>query len=161
MFFFLPENEREQRARTALEYVERVRNSPCNGGTDEVLPVEFDHDIWSHFADVAVRMSNLLTKIMLRGNGTLEEVNDEFLFDLVRNNVDGDTLLFGSTIAVEKYAYPKYEKFCPYAYKKDKVYAHDISLNYDYLDPSTEWYNVLRQKDWTNVTMTTNMITYR
>ena len=52
----------------ALEYVERVRNSPCTGGTEEVLPVTFDHSMWSQYADVAVRMSNTLTKLVIRNN---------------------------------------------------------------------------------------------
>lgn len=106
-------------------------------------------------------MSNLLTKVMLLGSGTLAEVSDAFLFDLVRNNVDGDTPIFGSAIAVEEYAYPRYRTFCPYAFRKEHVYAHDIALKYDYLANTTEWYHVLSQKDWTNVTMTTNLVTYR
>ena len=54
------------KGRIALEYVERVRNSYCTGGTEETLPVEFDHDVWANYADVAVRMANLLTKIVIQ-----------------------------------------------------------------------------------------------
>ena len=77
-----------------------------------------------------------------------------FLYTLVRDNVDSDCLIFGSAIAVpiavEEYVYPKYRIFCPHAYRKDRVFSHDKSLNYDYLSPNAEWYNVLRQKDWSN-----------
>ncbi len=59
--------DRFTQARTALEYVERVRNSPCTGGTEETLPVDFDHSVWSHYAAVAMRMSNLLTKLVIQG----------------------------------------------------------------------------------------------
>ena len=52
------------------------------------------------------------------GNGSLGEVTDEFLFNLVRNNVDDDSPIFGSAIAVEEWVYPKYRIFCPYAYHK-------------------------------------------
>lgn len=158
-FFF--SSELAKKARTALEYVERVRNSPCTGGTEETLPVTFDHDAWSQYAEVAVRMSNTLTKIIIRNGNNLGSVTDEFLFDLVRNNVDSDSLIFGSAIAVEEYVYPKYRIFCPYAYKKDRVFAHDISLNYNYLDNSTEWYHVLRVQNWTRASVSENWVTYR
>ena len=75
--------------------------------------------------------------------------------------MDSDSLIFGSAIAVEEYVVPRYKKFCPYAYKKDKVYAHDISLNYNYTDPSTEWYHTLRIKDWSNQSVSSNEVTYR
>ena len=91
----------------------------------------------------------------------MADVTEEFLFDLVRNNVDSDSLIFGSAIAVEEYVYPKYRIFCPYSYKKDTVYAHDISLNYNYLDPSTEWYAVLREQNWTRAHISSNLVTYR
>jgi hypothetical protein len=148
-------------ARKALEYVDKIRNSPCSGGTEEVLPVQFDHSIWRNYAAVALRMSNLLTKNFIRNGNFLRGVTDEFLFDLVRNNVDGESLIFGSAIAVEEWAYPKYRIFCPYAFKKDTVYAHDISINYNYLDPNTEWYNVLRQEDWSTAYISENRVAYR
>ena len=65
--------DRFSQARTALEYVERVRNSPCTGGTEETLPVDFDHSVWSHYAAVAMRMSNLLTKLVIQGKYILGE----------------------------------------------------------------------------------------
>ena len=60
------EDELTKKGRIALEYVERVRNSYCAGGTEETLPVEFDHAVWANYADVAVRMANLLTKIVVQ-----------------------------------------------------------------------------------------------
>ena len=92
-----------QIAQTALEYVERVRNSPCTGGTDEVLPVQFDHSMWYQYADVAVRMANLLTKVLIHNNNKFLASQEEFLYDLVRNNVDSDSLIFGSAIAVSDF----------------------------------------------------------
>ncbi|KAL3873520.1 hypothetical protein ACJMK2_036626 [Sinanodonta woodiana] len=61
---------------------------------------------------------------------------------LVRNNVQFDSLIFGSAIAFESGVYSKYPLFCPYAYKKNNtVRSHDIAVNYNYLDPTTEWEN--------------------
>ncbi|XP_053376623.1 probable G-protein coupled receptor 158 [Mercenaria mercenaria] len=55
-----------------------------------------------------------------------------------------------------------HEMFCPYAYKKNgTVRSHDLSLNYKYLDPDTEWYNSLKIKEWYHVNVVTDRITYR
>ena len=55
-----------------------------------------------------------------------------------------------------------YPAFCPYAYKKNgTVRSHDISINYDYLDPATEWYSVLKERTWNNVSRATDSIMYR
>ena len=156
-----PDVEKSEKARTALEYVEKVRNSACSGGTDETLPVEFDHALWREYAEVAVRMSNTLTKNVIRNNNTLGGVTEEFLFDLVRNNVDNESPIFGSAIAVEEWIFPKYRIFCPYSYKKDTVYAHDISLQYNYLLNTTEWYHVLRMRNWTTAHVSSNLVIYR
>ena len=110
---------------------------------------------------VAVHMANFLTDVLVNNNNTLFEVKEEFLFNMVRKNVNGEDHIFGSAIAVEEYVFPEYRIYCPYAYKKDRVYAHDISLNYNYLDPSTEWYHVLRQKNWTSARILTDSVTYR
>lgn len=56
----------------------------------------------------------------------------------------------------------KYDIFCPYAYKKnDTVRSHDLSINYNYLDPSTEWYNSVKVKTWQNVTVVRDGVMYR
>lgn len=58
--------------------------------------------------------------------------------------------------------YSKYDRFCPYAYKKNNtVRAHDISIYYNYLANTTEWYNTLKVKTWNNVTMVSDGIMYR
>ena len=122
----------------------------------------FDHQVWAEHASVAVRMANVLSALLSRRNNTLASLTDEILFDLVINNVnDFDSPIFGSAIAVEEYVYPKYRTFCPYAYRKDKVYSHDISLNYDYMSNSTEWYAVLRAKPWQDSLTANTEIMYR
>ncbi len=159
IFAGLDDADKAAQAKTALEYVDRVRNSPCTVGTEMLLPVEFDHTMWNEYANIGVRMANLLTKIIIQGNNTLKNVNEEFLFDLVRNNVDGDTPIFGSGIALEPYVYPGSRLFCPYAFKKDQLYAHDLSLNYDYLD--SEYIAVLRKTDWSEIRFTSNFVKFR
>ncbi|KAK2181707.1 hypothetical protein NP493_385g01038 [Ridgeia piscesae] len=145
-----------------------LSTSPCSGGTDETLPVFFDHSTWTAYAEVAVRMANLLTKLVIEGNNTLRGVSQRHLFDLVRTNVDSESLVFGSAIAVEEYVYPDFRIICPYACKKNSkgkrtegvVVAHDLSLNYDYLSNTTEWYHELRVRNWTQAHVSKNHVVY-
>jgi len=51
------------------------------------------------------RTANLLSKVLARGGGTLDNLTDEFFFLLVRNNVHGDSIIFGSAIAIEPGVY--------------------------------------------------------
>ena len=62
-----------------------------------------------------------------------------------------------------QYTLFQYEKYSPYSYrdKQDLVYVKDLSLGYNYLANDTEWYHTLRIKDWSNATVTVNMIEYR
>ena len=147
--------------RTALSYVEYVRNSQCVGGTEEVLPVYLDYVRWNKEAEAAMRMSNLLTKMIVRNGNSLEGTPEEFLFDLVRNNVDDGKLIFGSGIAFESYFFNNHTIFCPYAFRKDRVYAKDLSLSYNYLETATEWYTVLRETNWTQAKVSENQVEYR
>lgn len=149
-------------AKLALEYVSRVEQSPCTGGTEETLDLTFNHTTWKEFTRPAILTSNFLTAIILENNGLLNSLTDEILFNFVKNNVNGQSIIFGSAIAVEPGLYSKYSSFCPYAYRKNgTVFAHDISLSYNYLDNNTEWYYVLKTKNWENTTETISKIKYR
>ena len=44
---------KNNKTKQALEYVEYVRSNPCRGGTEEVLPVQFNHSMWEHYAQVS------------------------------------------------------------------------------------------------------------
>ncbi|KAL4237710.1 7 transmembrane sweet-taste receptor of 3 GCPR [Mactra antiquata] len=149
-------------AQKALEYVFTINGNNCGAGTGEVLPLQFDVTAWNQYTDPAIRTANFLSKIIALNDGTLDSLTDEMLFLMVRNNVHGDSLIFGSAIAIEHGVYSKYDAFCPYAYKKNNtVHAHDISVYYNYLADTTEWYNTLKIKTWDNVTFVSDGIMYR
>ncbi|XP_060062660.1 probable G-protein coupled receptor CG31760 [Ylistrum balloti] len=144
----------------ALEYVYRVENSQCTGGTEEVLNLAFNNSVWSVYTEPAIRTANFLTEVILE-NGNLLSLTDEILFTLVRNNIHGGDVIFGSAIAVET-SVTQYDSFCPYAYKKNgTVYAHDIAINYNYKSVSTEWYQILKVRNWDNITRTIDKVRYR
>ena len=52
-----------------------------------------------------IRTANLLTKLLVQNGGTLDSLDDRIIFLMVRNNVHGDSLIFGSAIGFEKYVY--------------------------------------------------------
>ncbi|XP_064622928.1 metabotropic glycine receptor-like [Lineus longissimus] len=141
-------------ARQSLEYVENIKRGDCSGGTDSILTVNFDHNTWNKYARVAVKTANLLTKNLMEGNGRFQNITPEdYFFNLVRNNVDGESLIFGSAIAVEPFVFPAYEIYSPYAHRNgSKVNSFDLSTGYNYLRNDTEWYHTLRIRPWNNLT---------
>ncbi|KAH9507195.1 hypothetical protein Btru_056595 [Bulinus truncatus] len=80
----------------------------------------------------------------------------------VRNNVHGETLIYGSAIAVEPGVIPGRPKYCPYAYNNrsssSTVTAFDIAVSYDYQTNTTEWYLGAKVKDRSNVSITADVI---
>lgn len=140
----------------------RVETSPCTGGTEETLDLTFNHSIWKEYTRPAILTSNFMTRTLIENNGSLDTLTDEILFSFVQNNVNGQSIIFGSAIAIEPQLYSKYLSFCPYAYRKNgTIFAHDISLFYNYLDNKTEWYYVLKTSNWQNVSFTTSKVKYR
>ncbi|XP_045169889.2 probable G-protein coupled receptor 179 isoform X2 [Mercenaria mercenaria] len=95
-------------------------------------------------------------------NGTLDSLTDEMFFLLVRNNVHGDSVVYGSGIGLEKGVYSKYDSFCAYAYKQNgTIRAHDIAVNYGYQDTYTAWWTDIKAKTFDNVTIVTDVVIYR
>ncbi|KAK7487087.1 hypothetical protein BaRGS_00021582, partial [Batillaria attramentaria] len=68
---------------------------------------------------------------------------DSMFYDFVRNNVHGDTLIFGSAVAIESDVHSTYATFCPYASKvaSGGVSAFDLATAYNYSTTDTEWYH--------------------
>ncbi|XP_045187687.2 probable G-protein coupled receptor 158 [Mercenaria mercenaria] len=146
----------------ALEYVFRLNPKTCKAGTKEKLHLQFDVTVWNHYTDPAIRTANFLSNIIGMNNGTLNSLTDEMLFLLGRNNVHGNSVIFGSGVALEKGVYSKYDKFCPYAHKKNgTVQSHDIAVNYDYLDTYTIWYTDVKEKTWEDVDVVTDVVINR
>ncbi|KAK3093136.1 hypothetical protein FSP39_011547 [Pinctada imbricata] len=150
-------------AQEALEYVSAVESrTSCNDGTSNTLNLQFDTSVWSIYTEPAIRTANLLTDILITNNGTLDSLSDEMFFTLVRNNIRGASVIFGSAIAIELGVYGKYPKFSPYAYEKNgTIFSHDIAINYDYLNGETEWYEAVKIKTWDGVHFAADEINYR
>ncbi|XP_055880727.1 probable G-protein coupled receptor CG31760 isoform X3 [Biomphalaria glabrata] len=158
----LPDQTQEQikAVQLALEYVRHVETNQCTGGTGEILTLTFDHTPWIQYTEPAVRTANFLTKILAL-DGDLSQFDESIYYSMVRNNVHGDTLIYGSAIAVEPGVIPTKPKYCPYAYNNrssSTVTAFDIAISYDYQTNTTEWYLGAKDKDRSNVTITKDVV---
>ncbi|XP_074662951.1 putative G-protein coupled receptor CG31760 [Tubulanus polymorphus] len=156
------DSKRLESARNFLRYVDQINPTNCNAGTGETISVKFDTSIWNKYADVAVKSANLISKMLVQSGDKFNTSYDPLLYDIVRNNVAGKTLIFGSAIALEPNAVPLYGKFSPYASRQGGIVtASDLSLGYDYLDNVTEWYSVLKERNWMRVPLVASIVNYR
>ncbi|KAL3873526.1 hypothetical protein ACJMK2_036632, partial [Sinanodonta woodiana] len=87
----------------ALGYVQRVKKDNCahSSSSENVLHLDFDHSLWIPSTDPAIRTANFMSKLLANANGSLDAFPDELFYALVRNNVHGNTSIFGSAIAFE------------------------------------------------------------
>jgi PAS domain S-box-containing protein len=79
------------------------------------------------------------------GIGT--DLAEDDLFSMLRRNVAGNPLVFGSAIAFETDHYPGKRIFAPYVYRKhagsDELVA--IEVEYDYTEPAWDWWHMPRK----------------
>lgn len=88
-------------------------------------------------------------------------LNESILYDLVRNSVHGNTLVYGSAIALEPSLYSGLNTFCPYAHKTDQGFVvFDLAKSYNYSSNNTEWYYHLKIKNFSDVPLITDNVTY-
>ncbi|CAG2249549.1 GPR158 [Mytilus edulis] len=152
----------KEAAKLALEYVSRIEQNPCSGGTEETLDLNVNHTEWETYVQPAILTANFITSVILENNGSLDYFTDAMFFSLVRNIVNSHATLFGACIAIEPEIYSKYSLFAPYAYRKNGIlFAHDISLSYTYQDNKTVWYFDLKNRVWENATRTVSKTKYR
>jgi hypothetical protein len=70
----------------------------------------------------------------------------------IKSNVVGQSLIFGSAIALESGVYSKHDMFAPYAFHvDDKIVSFDPSFYFNYDDEETKWYHVPKAADRTRV----------
>lgn len=161
MYFWTGGTDKEA-AKLALEYVSRIEQNPCSGGTEETLDLNVNHTEWETYVQPAILTANFITSVILENNGSLDYFTDAMFFSLVRNIVNSHATLFGACIAIEPEIYSKYSLFAPYAYRKNGIlFAHDISLSYTYQDNKTVWYFDLKNRVWENATRTVSKTKYR
>ncbi|XP_025105461.1 probable G-protein coupled receptor CG31760 isoform X2 [Pomacea canaliculata] len=155
-------SDRIQEAKKALDYVQRIaQSSNCSSGTSNTLKLTFDTTAWTSYTNAAIRTANFLSQALVIGRGTLNSLNESILYDLVRNSVHGNTLVYGSAIALEPSLYSGLNTFCPYAHKTDQGFVvFDLAKSYNYGSNNTEWYHHLKIKNFSDVPLITDNVTY-
>ncbi|KAL5008798.1 hypothetical protein ScPMuIL_014379 [Solemya velum] len=152
---------RSENAYKALEYVYRVQTSQCTGGTEEKFDLQFNHSAWIRLTEIALRTANLFTKILVSHNNSLNSLTDQMFYTVVRNNVHGERMLYGSAVAIAPGIY-KYDQFCPYAHRKNgSISVHDVAVNYDYHINTTEWWYGPKNQNFDNISVIEDTILYR
>lgn len=89
---------------------------------------------------------------------------DEVFFVLVWNNVYLKFFIFGFGILFEFYLFLCYLFFCFYVYRNEnkmKVFIKDFVVEYNYMDLSIEYYQVLRYKDFSNIFIVMDKVYFR
>ena len=153
----LEKSESEDVVEKQLQYIAEIHkklhnSSGCNDVA--VLNVTFDSERWKNEALMAVRFANLLTSLWpvktSAGDSVIE--NDTVLFEMVRANTGFSPSVFGSAVCFEPKLYRNYERFCPYAFRDNKLNGsiHVVDFgktDFDYsTSPNAIWWDAIKDK---------------
>ncbi|XP_076442710.1 putative G-protein coupled receptor CG31760 [Babylonia areolata] len=155
--------DRIRTAKEALNFVGRIAQSEtCDQGTGNTLQLTFNTTAWIPYTDPATRTANFLSALLALNNNTLRDVPDITFYNMVRNNVHGETLIFGAGVAFEEDVMkPGRTRYCPYASRNPdgSVTAFDIAESYDYVNSSAVWWVGPRAQDYSEVKVVTDNVT--
>lgn len=79
--------------------------------------------------------------------GIRTDLDAKTLEAMLRRNVNGNPVVFGSAVAFEPGAFEGRPRFAPYAFRNPKKGGdiETIQLDYDYTDPKWDWYRLAKQ----------------
>jgi hypothetical protein len=141
-----------------LESISAITPENCEGGTYNAIDLGPNYSMWYESTRTARLTSNLMTSIILRHHGSVDSLTDELYYDVIKNNVAGQSKIFASSIILIPWFHPEFELFAPYAFVPDGIiHASDLFVAYDYRDPSTEWWQIPSNKNYGNVAGVTMM----
>lgn len=130
----------------------------------EFLDLIYDYIVWNFYVLVVVCLVNFISKIIIMNNNSFVFFFDEVFFVLVWNNVYLKFFIFGFGILFEFYLFLCYLFFCFYVYRNEnkmKVFIKDFVVEYNYMDFSIEYYQVLRYKDFSNIFIVMDKVYFR
>ncbi|KAL8610356.1 hypothetical protein ACOMHN_041170 [Nucella lapillus] len=134
-----------------LEQVEKYEKNKanCTAGTAHNLGKgvikQYGLNRFKAPALVAVNRANFLSRIWMEGNPEIIS-SEYFFFTQVRSMVEGDPEIFAAGNCYDKEEFKDYYLFCPYAYRTGdgEINVKDLSVEYDYLGNSSEWFYTAR-----------------
>ena len=129
----------------ALDYVEAIERQRHNCTFGPTLNLQYSKGRWKEEAKITVRAANLLSFLSRRTASHIlgsHQDDVDFLYAIVRANVDNYRQVFGSGIAFDTNLYRDYKIFCPYAFSTPDgvVLAKDLSIGYPYHNNKTDWF---------------------
>ena len=137
-------------ARQALKAIEEVQNGSVDCKTMlaerslKLLYFKYENSVYTDQANLGIRTANLVSDLLPTGsakslNLTGESVlrgHEEVLYSIVRNNLENDPLIVGSSIIFDNNSYINYSFYAPYAYRNSDdpfIKVTDLSANWSYL----------------------------
>ncbi|XP_076449182.1 putative G-protein coupled receptor CG31760 [Babylonia areolata] len=153
-----------------LEQVEKYEKNKanCTAGTHHNLGKgvikQYGLNRFKAQALVAVNRANFLSRIWKEGNPQLL-ASEYFFFTQVRSMVEGDPEIFAAGNCYDQGEFKDYYLFCPYAYRTGRgdINVKDLSVEYDYLGNSSEWFYTARHRasDLRNFSFTEGTVQWR
>ena len=141
-----------------MDRISEITPENCEGGANNAIDLVPNYSLWKESTLIARLTSNLMTSIILRNHGSVDSLTDEIYYDVIKNNVAGQSKIFASSIILITGFHPEFELFAPYAFIRDGIiHASDLFVAYDYRDPGTEWWQVPSNKNYDNVAEVTTM----
>ena len=141
-----------------MDRISEITPENCEGGANNAIDLVPNYSLWKESTLIARLTSNLMTSIILRNHGSVDSLTDELYYDVIKNNVAGQSKIFASSIILITGFHPEFELFAPYAFIRDGIiHASDLFVAYDYWDPGTEWWQVPSNKNYDNVAEVTTM----
>lgn len=145
-------------AREALRIIDKIQREEADCGTMletrsmEVLRIKYENTVYKQQAKIAIRTANLISDLLPSGSAKEKQgeeslflKNKNVLFGIVRNNVEDDSLIFGSAVIFS--SFPNYTWYAPYAYRNlhdPFIKVKDLSTTWSYLHEA--FVNFVRQK---------------
>ena len=137
-------------ARQALKAIEEVHNGSVDCKTMlaerslKLLYFKYENSVYTEQANLAIRTANLISDLLPTGsakslNLSAESVlrkHEEVLYSVVRNNLENDPLVVGSSIIFDNNSYVNYSFYAPYAFRNADdafIKVTDLSSNWSYL----------------------------
>ncbi|KAK3742297.1 hypothetical protein QZH41_013111 [Actinostola sp. cb2023] len=136
-------------AREALRIIDKIQRVEADCGTMletrsmEVLRIKYENSVYKQQAQIAIRTANLISDLLPSGSAkslpdrasnSVFISNKNVLFGIVRNNVESDSLLFGSAVIFS--GFPNSTWYAPYAYRNLNdpfIKVKDLSTTWSYL----------------------------
>ena len=148
-------------AKQALEAMDQVHTGQvdCKKMLEtrnlKLLNLKYENSVYTNQANIAIRTANLVSDLLPTGSSkafnltpppVLEEHAD-VLYAIVRNNLESEPLLVGSSITFDNNSFAAGNFYAPYAYRNANdtyIKVTDLSVTWSYLHE--EFVKVVRSK---------------